>query len=450
MSRTPRTVLLIEDNPGDAVLVREALADDPSCRFRLVQAECLAAGLQRLEAEPVDAVLMDLWLPDSRGLATFDALHARAARVPIVVLSGLADEAVAVEAVRCGAQDYLVKGPATSALLTRTLRYALGRKRAEEQLRRAKEAAEAAGRTLGHLLAEVGRAARSPLNQIIGLADQLLGLRLDPAPQGHALAIRDDARALLALMERTLDLPQPARVDRRPLTRRGAAVARDATDGGEQGEAGDGPVTVLLIEDNPGDAVLVREALADEHPGRFRLLQVGRLAAGLQRLEAEPVNAVLLDLSLPDSRGLATFDAVHAQSPRVPIVVLSGLADEAVAVEAVRCGAQDYLVKGQAASALLGRALRHALGRKRAEEQLRRAKEAAETATGAREALLDDLGRATGAPLNRIISLADRLLAADLTLVQRCHVEAIRANADGLLMTLTESLHLPAPDLCYA
>ncbi|HEX8199970.1 MAG TPA: response regulator, partial [Isosphaeraceae bacterium] len=398
MAELSNTVLLIEDDPDDVVLVREALAGDPPSGFHLVLAGRLAAGLQRLEAEPVDAVLLDLSLPDSRGLATFDAVHARAARVPIVVLSGLADEAVAVEAVRCGAQDYLVKGPATAPLLGRALRYALGRKWAEDQLLQAKQVAEEASRVRGRFLAEVGRVTRSPLNRIIGLADQLLRTPLDHLQRDDVIMVRSAAEVILMIVDEILDLLLRDHADP------AASGPRDDP-AGERDEAEgpaaiEGPITVLLIEDNPGDAMLVREALADDPSCRFRLLLAGRLAAGLQRLEAEPVDAVLLDLSLPDSRGQATFDAVHARSPRVPIVVLSGLVDEAVAVEAVRRGAQDYLVKGQATSALLTRALRHALRRKRAEEQLRRAKEAAETATGAREALLDDLGRATGAPLN--------------------------------------------------
>src|SRR4051794_29342135 len=141
------------------------------------------------------------------------------------------------------------------------------------------------------------------------------------------------------------------------------------------------PNTVLLIEDDPDDVLLVREALAEAHAARFRLLQAGRLASGLEQLAGQDVDAVLLDLSLPDSHGLATFDVVHAHAAHVPIIVLSGLPDETLAEEAVRQGAQDYLVKGQETTPLLGRSIRYALGRKQAEEELRRAKEAAEAAS---------------------------------------------------------------------
>ena len=130
------------------------------------------------------------------------------------------------------------------------------------------------------------------------------------------------------------------------------------------------PITVLLIEDNPGDARLIRELLADSQRAPFHLECVDRLATGLKRLTGEGIDVVLLDLSLPDSQGLDTFNTTHAQAPHLPIIVLTGLADEELAVAALREGAQDYLVKGQVDGNLLSRAVRYAIERKRAEEAL--------------------------------------------------------------------------------
>ncbi|HWP29422.1 MAG TPA: response regulator, partial [Chloroflexota bacterium] len=128
-------------------------------------------------------------------------------------------------------------------------------------------------------------------------------------------------------------------------------------------------LNVLLIEDNPGDARLIQEMLAEGRNGVFRLERADRLAGGLARLAAGPVDVVLLDLSLPDGQGLDTFRRLHAQAPHVPVVVLSGLDDEEVAVRAVQEGAQDYLVKGQVDGPLLVRALRYAIERQRAAEE---------------------------------------------------------------------------------
>jgi two-component system OmpR family sensor kinase len=128
---------------------------------------------------------------------------------------------------------------------------------------------------------------------------------------------------------------------------------------------------VLLIEDNPGDALLLREALIDLGGALvLDLVHVGRLDDGLRRLRQEEFDAILLDLSLPDAHGLDTVARMQAAAPRLPIVVLTGLDDDAAALEAVRAGAQDYLVKGQIDGRLLIRALRYAIERKLTQEEI--------------------------------------------------------------------------------
>jgi PAS domain S-box-containing protein len=131
-------------------------------------------------------------------------------------------------------------------------------------------------------------------------------------------------------------------------------------------------IRVLLVEDNPGDARLLWEMLAQATSAQFELTHVGRLCEALQRLHKTAFDLVLLDLSLPDSQGLETFARVYGQTPGIPIIVLSGLDDEALAVKAVREGAQDYLVKGQVDGNLLVRAMRYAIERKRAQDALRK------------------------------------------------------------------------------
>src|SRR5689334_21915571 len=128
--------------------------------------------------------------------------------------------------------------------------------------------------------------------------------------------------------------------------------------------------TVLLIEDNPGDARLIELMLAEDPESPFRLSCVDRLSCGLEALEAEKPGLVLLDLSLPDSHGLETFDKVFAHSPTVPIIVLTGNDDQMIALNAVKTGAQDYLVKGKLDRELLVRAMQYSIERKRYQEQL--------------------------------------------------------------------------------
>jgi PAS domain S-box-containing protein len=135
MDNTLIRVLLVEDNPADVVMLREALARDPLSSFQLVLAERLSQGLGRLQEQRVDAMLLDLGLPDSQGLATFEAVNRQAPEVPVVVLSGLLDEQVAVQAVQAGAQDYLVKGPSGWDIVARAIRYAIERQQARATLR---------------------------------------------------------------------------------------------------------------------------------------------------------------------------------------------------------------------------------------------------------------------------------------------------------------------------
>lgn len=135
------------------------------------------------------------------------------------------------------------------------------------------------------------------------------------------------------------------------------------------------PIDLLLIEDNLGDALLIQEMLSEVKGFPFTFHRVERLSEGLERMASGTVGVVLLDLSLPDSHGLDTVARAQAQSPRVPIVVMTGLDDEETGIEAVKMGAQDFLVKGQLDGNLLVRSLRYAVERKRAEEQVRRHQE---------------------------------------------------------------------------
>jgi two-component system cell cycle sensor histidine kinase/response regulator CckA len=128
---------------------------------------------------------------------------------------------------------------------------------------------------------------------------------------------------------------------------------------------------VLLIEDNEDDAYLIRETLVESKDGGFELVWVGSLGQGLQKLGSDRFDVVLLDLSLPDSSGLETFDKVQSYKKDLPIVVLTGLDDEAKAGQAVRKGAQDYLVKGRLDKYLLSRAIRYAIERKQGQCALR-------------------------------------------------------------------------------
>jgi len=143
MISTASRLLLIEDDPGESNAF-EGMLRRVAPHLQVECANSLSAGLERLAHGPFDAVLVDLWLPDSRGLETFERIHAANASVPVVVLSDQNDEELAAKAVRAGAQDYLVKGTVDGPSLGRSLRYAIERQHARE----ARDISEAQTRAL--------------------------------------------------------------------------------------------------------------------------------------------------------------------------------------------------------------------------------------------------------------------------------------------------------------
>ena len=127
-------------------------------------------------------------------------------------------------------------------------------------------------------------------------------------------------------------------------------------------------INILLVEDNPADARLIFELLKDGRGERYELEHVDRFSKAKERLKRNTVDVVLLDLSLPDSHGLDTLMRLNGHTDKMPVIVLTGMDDQALAITALQVGAQDYLVKGQVDSELLWRSMRYAIERKKAEE----------------------------------------------------------------------------------
>ena len=147
-------ILMVEDNPGDVRLLREHLVGNRSVTevFHVVHVERLALALQSLDEGVFEVVLLDLSLPDSQGISTLTKMHAARPGMPIVVLTSLDDEILGLQLLQRGAQDYLVKGEVTGALLRRSLRYAVERKRAEVELRRSEVFLESIVENIPHMI----------------------------------------------------------------------------------------------------------------------------------------------------------------------------------------------------------------------------------------------------------------------------------------------------------
>ena len=132
-------VVHFEDYPGDVILIGELLADVKEIIFNVRHVELLTEGLQELTGGYTDIILLDLNLPDSRGFATFEAVKKAAGNVPIIIMSGMTDEELALRAVKEGAQDYITKGNISPDLLIRAIRYGIERQKLRVELQKALE-----------------------------------------------------------------------------------------------------------------------------------------------------------------------------------------------------------------------------------------------------------------------------------------------------------------------
>jgi DNA-binding response OmpR family regulator len=129
-------ILLIEDDPGDARFIEEILKESSTNRFKLIHEKWLDEGIKCCANGEFDILLLDLMLPESRGIDTLFRITRHIIDIPIVVLTGLTDELTGIKAINNGAQDYLVKGEINSVLLVRSIRYAIERHRLLKKLKK--------------------------------------------------------------------------------------------------------------------------------------------------------------------------------------------------------------------------------------------------------------------------------------------------------------------------
>lgn len=204
-------------------------------------------------------------------------------------------------------------------------------------------------------------------------------------------------------------------------------------------------IKILLVEDNPGDVLLLQETLSEISLVTFVVINVVRLSEALQQIQTEMFDVILLDLVLPDCQGLESFTKIYQQVPLTPIVVLTGLSDETVAMKAMQAGAQDYLVKGRVSgSDLLMRSIRYAIERKRAESILQKRERELRTLTEHAPDIISRFDKdlrflfinaaveaATGIEVAAFVGKTARELALPIAIVEQCEMTLKQVFATG-------------------
>jgi len=337
--------LLIEDDPDHVFLFCEIVRDARGVSVDIRHSDRLSSAFDNLAAEQFDIIVSDLGLPDSKGIDTFLRVHTRYPGIPIIVLTGMNDEELALKAVQSGAQDYLVKGRVEGDLLIRSMRYAIERQKMIAQLEKN--------------LKEI-----KTLRGLIPMCAWCRNIRDD---KGYWLKVEKyveehtDASFTHGICPRCMKKVNP---DLHEKILKDERLKKDLEISPDDATLDYGSIKVLLLEDDPGDADYIR-ALLSETTSQVSVAYSDRLSSGIEHLAREKFDVVLSDLGLPDSQGIETFIRIHTLYPDLPVIVLTGLHDEELAVKAVRSGAQDYLVKGRVEGEFLLKSLRYSIARQK-------------------------------------------------------------------------------------
>ena len=401
-------VVLIDDDADDAALVKDLLKDCRGADFELDCFETAYDGLQALQRRSYDVCLLDYRLGLDDSLPTIPEIKEIDESLPIIILTGLGDRSIDIEAMRAGASDYVSKDHLNANHLDRKIRYAIARE--QSRARRREETAEICPRILlveddkddyilvHEMLSDIHGEALSlhwvpsweeAKNEIAGqrydicLLDNNLGdhtgMELVQEAVSHGVEIplilltgcgdRDtDLEAMRSGASDFIDKNElrPALLDR---SIRYAIERRKAERRAAERSLAEGP-RIAFIEDDEDDFLLTQDLLVEIYGTTFQLEWIKTWSRALEVVREHNHDVYLVDYRLGEGNGLDLIREAVEQGCNAPIILLTGENSREVDIEAMKAGASDYLVKGEITARLLDRAIRYSIEQHRSESRL--------------------------------------------------------------------------------
>jgi two-component system cell cycle response regulator len=364
-----KNILVIEDDPTYAMIVTDALAS--SCGHHVIDnVRTLKEGLEKLDHQHFDLILLDLSLPDSTGIAIVDRLIEKAARLPIVVLADVGDLQFASLAIQKGVQDFWVKEEMPAGALVRILDNAMMRNQSQLALQHTIENLKRTNKKildqqksvvdqerLKMMLQMAGATAHElnqPLMSLLGYLE-LIEVSNDK-PEKYLAGIKKSGERILAIVKKIQSIRLDCVI---PHTGGPGIINLDQT------------ITLLSIEDSDHDFGRLEEIL--KHQSQVNLLRVKSIREAFEMIEAYPVELVFLDHILPDGTAFDFLRILDEEKKQLPVVVVTGQGDEKLASQIIQAGAYDYINKGNLNLSSVTRMVKNALEKFQLKQEMQKA-----------------------------------------------------------------------------
>jgi two-component system cell cycle response regulator len=364
-----KNILVIEDDPTYAMIVTDALAS--SCGHHVIDnVRTLKEGLEKLDHQHFDLILLDLSLPDSTGIAIVDRLIEKAARLPIVVLADVGDLQFASLAIQKGVQDFWVKEEMPAGALVRILDNAMMRNQSQLALQHTIENLKRTNKKildqqksvvdqerLKMMLQMAGATAHElnqPLMSLLGYLE-LIEVSNDK-PEKYLAGIKKSGERILAIVKKIQSIRLDCVI---PHTGGPGIINLDQT------------ITLLSIEDSDHDFGRLEEIL--KHQSQVNLLRVKSIREAFEMIEAYPVELVFLDHILPDGTAFDFLRILDEEKKQLPVVVVTGQGNEKLASQIIQAGAYDYINKGNLNLSSVTRMVKNALEKFQLKQEMQKA-----------------------------------------------------------------------------